>query len=92
MPKNREEAVHVGIDAGKHQLDVAIHERALHFTVPNDAKGIRTVLGRPARYKLARIVVEATGRREYNLVLAAAERGYPVVICQPVKVRRYAGA
>jgi transposase len=92
MPKNREATVNVGIDVGKHQLDVAIHERALHFSAPNDAQGIRTVLGRLARYKLARVVVEATGRREYDLVLAAAERGFPVVICQPIKVRRYAGA
>jgi len=92
MPKNREEAVNVGIDVGKHQLDVAIHERALHFVVPNDDHGIRTLPGRLARYQLARIVVEATGRREYDLVLAAAERGLPVVICQPIKVRRYAGA
>lgn len=92
MPKNREEAVNVGIDVGKHQLDVAIHERALHFSVPNDANGIRTLLRRLARYNLARLVVEATGRREYDLVLAAAERGLPVVICQPIKVRRFAGA
>jgi len=92
MPKNREEAVNVGIDVGKHQLDIAIHERTLHFTVTNDTQGIRALLGRLARYKLARVVVEATGRREYDLVLAAAERGFPVIICQPIKVRRYAGA
>jgi len=92
MPKNREEAVNVGIDVGKHWLDIAIQERALHFTVPDDANGIRTLLGRLARYELSRRVVEATGRREYDLVLAAAERGLPVIICQPIKVRRYAGA
>ena len=92
MPKKREETVNVGVDVGQYQLDIAIHERALHFSVPNDAKGIRTVLGRLARYKLARIVVEATGRREYDFVLAAAERGFPVVICQPIKGRRYARA
>lgn len=92
MPKKREEAVNVGIDVGKHQLDIAIHERELHFSVPNDAQGIRKLLGRLARYTIARVVVEATGRREYDLVLAAAERGLPVIICQPLKVRRYAGA
>jgi transposase len=92
MPNHREDTVNVGIDVGKHQLDIAIHERALHFSVPNDAQGIRKLLGRLARYKIARIVVEATGRREYDLVLAAAERALPVIICQPIKVRRYAGA
>ncbi|MCG8077818.1 MAG: IS110 family transposase [Candidatus Thiodiazotropha taylori] len=81
MPSKRENTVNVGIDVGKHQLDVAIHERNLHFSVPNNAQGIRKLLGRLARYKLSRVVVEATGRREYDFVLAAAERGFPVVIC-----------
>lgn len=92
MPKKREATVNVGIDVGKLQLDVAIHERNLHFSVPNDSQGIRKVLNRLARYSLARVVVEATGRREYDLVLAVAERGLPIIICQPIKVRRYAAA
>lgn len=50
------------------------------------------MLGRLARYNLVRVVVETTGRREYNLVLAAAGRGFPIIICQPIKVRKYAGA
>ena len=61
-------------------------------TVSNNPQGIRKLLNRLARYPIARIVVEATGRREYDLVLAAAERGFPVIICQPIKVRRYAAA
>jgi len=92
MPEKREAHVNVGIDVGKDQLDVAIHERNLHFTVTNDPTGIRRLLGRLARYQLARIVVEATGRREYDLALAAAERGMPVIICQPIRVRRFAAA
>ncbi len=92
MPKKREDGVNVGIDVGKNQLDVAIHERNLHFTVPNDAVGIRSALIRLGRYQVARIVVEATGRREYDLVLAAAERGLPIIICQPISSRRFAGA
>ncbi|MFT5417078.1 MAG: transposase, partial [Gammaproteobacteria bacterium] len=79
-------------DVGKHQLDVFIHERNIHFTVDNDDNGIQQLLNRLARYSLERVVVEATGRREYNLVLAAAERGFPIIICQPIKVRKYAGA
>jgi len=92
MPKKREKYVNVGIDVGKTQLDVAIHERGLHFSAPNDAAGIRYIIGRLRRYAVVRIVVEATGRREYAFVLAAAERGLPVIISQPIKVRRYAGA
>ena len=92
MTKPREISVNVGIDVGKHQLDVCIHERDIQFQVTNDAKGIRTLIGRLGRYNLARVVVEATGRRETELVIAAAEHGFPVIICQPIRVRRYAGA
>jgi len=92
MPKQREVSVNVGIDVGKHQLDVHILERDLHLEITNDAEGIRKLLGRLARYTLSRVVVEATGRREYDLVLALAERGWPVVVCQPLTVRRYAAA
>lgn len=92
MPANREARINVGIDVGKDQLDVHLHERGLHFTADNNAAGIRRVLGRIARYRVARVIVEATGRREYDLVLAAAERDLPMIICQPLLVRRYAAA
>ncbi len=92
MPKQQEHKVSVGIDVGKHQLDVFIHERGKHFSVANDPNGIRHLLGRLARYNLTRIVVEATGRREYQLVLAAGKCDFPVIICQPIKVRKYARA
>jgi len=92
MPDKRETVVNVGIDVGKTELDVVIHERGLHFSTANDAAGVRYIIGRLSRYAVERIVVEATGRREYNFVLAAAEKGLPVVISQPIRVRRYAGA
>jgi transposase len=92
MPRKREAKVNVGIDVGKDQLDVVIHERQRHFTVTNDAAGIRSLLSRLKRYSLERVVLEATGRREYALVVAMAERALPVIICQPIKVRRFAGA
>lgn len=92
MPENREASVNVGIDVGKDQLDIVIHEPQLHFTVTNDGPGIRRLLNRITRYHPTRVIVEATGRREYDFVVAAAERGLPVIICQPLLVRRYAAA
>ena len=92
MPKKRETSVNVGVDVGKQQLDIVIHERQRHFTVSNDTQGIQQAVRRLARYTLERIVVEATGRREYALVVALAERQFPVMICQPIKVRSYARA
>ena len=52
----------------------------------------RWLLGRLSRYRLSRVVMEATGRREYDVMLSMAERGWPVVVCQPLTVRRYAAA
>ena len=92
MAHPKEKAINVGVDVGKHQFDAFILKRDIQISVTNDASGIRTLIGRLVRYKLDRVVVEATGRRETELVLAAAERGLPIIVCQPLKVRRYAGA
>ena len=80
MAHPKEKTINVGIDVGKHQLDAFILERDIQISVANDASGIRTLIGRLARYKLDRVIVEATGRRETNLVLAAAERGLPIIV------------
>ena len=64
MSKQREAGANVGVDVGKQQLDAFIEERGVHLTVSNDAAGIRALLGRLSRYRLARLVVEATGRRQ----------------------------
>ena len=84
--------INVGIDVGKAQLDVHIHERDIHLTVENSAEGIRVLLARLNRYRLTRIVVEATGRYERLLADAALAKDMPVIIVNPLVVRRYAGA
>lgn len=91
MTKQRE-AVNVGIDVGKAQLDVCLLERDLKRQVANEPGAIRALLSRLGRYRLARIVIEATGRLEQPLVQAALAKGLPVVVVSPLKVRRYAGA
>ena len=84
--------VNVGIDVGKSQLDIHIYERDISLSVSNDKEGIRKVLGRLGRYQVERIVLEATGRYERALVEAALAKGLPVVITNPLHIRRYAGA
>jgi transposase len=91
MTKQRE-AVNVGIDVGKAQLDVCLLERHLMLQVSNEERAIRALVSRLARYRLARIVIEATGRLEQPFVRAALGRGLPVVVVSPLKIRRYAGA
>lgn len=55
--------VNVGIDVGKSQLDLYIHERELHLLFPNTYEGINKCLSRLGHYQSTRIVVEATGHR-----------------------------
>ncbi len=84
--------INVGIDVGKAQLDCYIHERGVYFSVQNNPQGIRKALGRLGRYTVARIVIEATGRYEHAFVETALDKGMPVIITNPLHVRRYAGA
>lgn len=84
--------VNVGIDVGKSHLDVCILERNVSFQVDNKDADIDRLVTRLARYRLARIVIEATGRLEQPFVRAAMAKGLPVVVFTPLKVRRYAGA
>ena len=84
--------VNVGIDVGKSQLDVHILEREISFVVENTPAGIRTLITRLKRYQVERVVVEATGRHEVEFVIAASDRELPVIVANPIFVRRFAGA
>ena len=92
MSKLSTTEINVGIDIGKSQLDVHIHQRDVHLTADDSPDGVRLLLTRLNRYNLTRIVVEATGRYERLLVDAAFEKGMPIIIVNPLQVRRYAGA
>ncbi len=83
---------HVGIDIGKSLLDVHIFELDLHWQEHNTSGGIKQLLTKLNRYKLTRIVVEATGGYERLLVESCAAKNMPVVIVQPIQVRQFAKA
>lgn len=85
-------AVNVGIDVGKQALDVYLLERQRAFHSGNDEASIRQLVTRLKRFKLRRIVVEATGRLEQVFVRAALAQGLPVIVVSPLRVRRYAAA
>lgn len=90
--KKENQGLNVGVDVGKFQLDIYIWERDLHFTVENNALGIREAINRLKRYKLSRVVMEATGRYEMAFALAANERSLPVCIVRPILIRQFARA
>ncbi len=82
----------IGIDVGKQFLDVHIYELDLHWQAENTAAGVKQLLTRLSRYKLSRILVEATGGYERLVVEMAAVKNLPVVVVQPVQVRQFAKA
>lgn len=82
----------VGIDVGKSTLDIMILETDTYFQEPNSPDGIKRLMGRLGRYKLTRIIVEATGGYERHLVEVCAERAMPVIVIQPMQVRQFARA
>ena len=84
--------VNVGVDVGKQYLDVCIHEKQTHWQEENSSQGIKRILKRLAHYRVERLVMEATGRYEFNLTEAAHNKELPVCIVKPLSVRRYAGA
>ena len=51
----------VGIDVGKDVLDIAILELDTHWQIANDDTAIQELVKQLGRYKLTRVVVEATG-------------------------------
>lgn len=90
--KQSKTIINVGVDVGKQFLDVWIYEKSLHFQEENSSTGIKRILKRLAHYQVERLVMEATGRYEFNLAQAAYSKGLPVCIVKPLLVRRYAGA
>lgn len=90
--KMSKSVVNVGVDVGKACLDVYIHEKAIHWQDDNTTEGIKRILKRLAYYRVERLVMEATGRYEFQLAEAAYHKQLPVCIVKPLAVRRYAGA
>jgi transposase len=92
VARRRNTERNVGIDVGKDLLDIAIIELNTHWQVSNDKESIRSLVTQLKRYKLTRIVVEATGGYERRVVEACAAKSLPVIIVQPIKVRQFARA
>jgi len=84
--------INIGVDTGKHQLDIYIRPIGLFFSEANDAQGIKKALKIIKKHQPQRIVIEATGRLEMAFILACAEAKLPFVIANPVHIKRFAGA
>ena len=84
--------INVGVDTGKEQLDIYIRPLDIYFTVSNDKKGITKALKEIKKHDVTRIIIEATGRLEYEFVSSCSKVGLPFVITNPAHIRKFAGA
>lgn len=90
--KNMQKEINVGVDTGKSQLDIHIRPLDIYFSVSNDDKGIAKAVKEIKGYHPDRIIIEATGRLEHAFVLACSKANLPIVVANPVHIKRFAGA
>src|SRR5437667_7390702 len=82
----------VGIDVAKAQLDIAVRPAGERWAVPNDARGVVTLVDRLQTLHPTLIVLEATGGLERAATAALATAGLPVVVVNPRQARDFARA
>lgn len=85
-------AIFVGIDVGKHSLDLAVHPQGQARRFDNTEAALPDLLAWLRPLAPTRIVVEATGGDERTVVLGLAEAALPVVVVNPRQVRDFAKA
>ena len=92
MNKHSQNQINIGIDVSKRQLDIFVRPSGENFSVENTAQGIADVVRRCKHIKPDRVIVEATGRLEAAFVDAAHKTKPPIVVANPMHVRRFAQA
>ena len=85
-------SAYVGIDVSKDQLDVHIHPAGEAFSVSRDTAGLEELIERLKPVAARIIAVEATGGFEAIVVAGLAAEGLPIVVVNPMQVRKFAEA
>lgn len=83
------EGRNIGIDVSKDYLDIFILELDRHWRIKNNPQEIKSLIRDLKRFKLSRILVEATGGYERLVVEILAEKELPIIIVQPVAVKQF---
>lgn len=85
-------AVVVGIDVSKDHLDVHLRPSGEYFQLARDAEGLDELAQRLAPLQPTVVALEATGGFESVVAADLSAAGLPVIIVNPVQVRRFAQA
>jgi transposase len=86
------DAIFVGIDVSKDQLDVHLLPSGEAFAVVRNGEGLADLNGRLGALDVATIGIEATGGFETVAAASLASAGLPVVVLNPAQVRAFARA
>jgi transposase len=79
-----------GIDTSKARLDIAIYGGSEHWQVVNTIVGWRRLAAEFASADVRRVGIEASGGYECDVVGYLRERGFTVLVLQPIQVKAYA--
>jgi transposase len=79
-----------GIDTSKAKLDMAVHGRAEHWQVDNSPAGWRRLAAALTGTEVTRVGIEASGGYERGVVGYLRDKGFVVVMLQPLQVKAYA--
>jgi transposase len=79
-----------GIDTSKAKLDVALHGRAEHWQVDNILVGWRRLAADLSKAGVTRVGIEASGGYESGVVGYLRDKGFVVLVLQPIQVKAYA--
>lgn len=82
----------VGIDVSKERLDIAVRPSGERWNCPYTEEGLKSLKERLRAHSPARVVLEATGGLEVELVDLLAQASLPVVVTNPRAVRDFAKA
>lgn len=82
--------VFVGVDVSKSRLDVRLSDEPAPLSVPNDHRGVGSLVRRLSRRPVRLLALEATGGYERRLVEGLLGAGVPVARVNPLRVRRFA--
>ena len=83
-------AVGVGIDVAKDKVDIATSDGVTHQVVRQSARELAALARKLAKMQVHRVVVEASGGYEADVLIALHEQGLPVVLVQPGRARSFA--
>jgi len=86
------EAIVVGIDVSKDQLDVAVRPTGENFTFKRTGVAIEELIVRLGTLSPKMVAIEATGGFEVIVAAALAGAGLPVLVVNPAQVRAFAQA